>query len=136
MAAPAHIARENGKKGGRPKGKKNAKTLEKDRVMDALRQRTLKAADKLLNIQLIAATGTHKMVVVGKDSQGKLTARAVKEGKEMQNLLDTGEYGKDYLIVAATEPDWKAADAMLNRTFGKPKETIELEGAKKILVDF
>jgi len=36
MAAPAHIARENGKKGGRPKGSKSAVTLNAEQAKQAL----------------------------------------------------------------------------------------------------
>ena len=57
MAAPAHIARENGKKGGRPKGAKSKTTLERERVLAVMRQRTMEQADILLDAQLTLARG-------------------------------------------------------------------------------
>lgn len=108
------------------KGKKMSKTLEKLRVEAGVRNRILSMADKLLNSQAIAAIGTHRMVVLSFDEEGKKHIETVRDETRMQNLLDNGVYGEDYLILEGTKADWKAADALLTRVFGKPKESLEV----------
>lgn len=114
--------------GGRPPGSKNKSTLEKQKVQEAIQQQIMKIAKRLISSQQIAAQGTHKMIALTKDSSGKLVTETIRDMKRMEELLETGEYGKDYLIVAGADPDWKAADALLNRALGKPVESLELGG--------
>lgn len=128
MAAPAHIARENGKKGGRPRGKKMAKTLEREKVQEAYNQKVFGLADKLLHAQFIVANGTHRMVTITKDEDGKPHVSQVNDQDEMDRLIVEGVYGKDYMILTGHGPNHQAIDSMLNRALGKPKETLEHQG--------
>ena len=77
MAAPAHIARENGKKGGRPKGT-NAVQAEKAREYIAMRV-----------------------------------------GKELEPIIDKA-------IEQARSGDVQARKDLLDRAYGKPRETMEV----------
>ncbi len=81
-------------------------------------------AQKLVNAQSIVAQGTHKMVVIHKGPPPEV--ETIRDEDRMQKLLDTGVYGVDYLIVAGSMPDAKAADMLLNRAFGKAKESLDL----------
>lgn len=117
----------NNHKGGRPRGSKSPKTLEKERIQRALNERIFRGADKLYNSLAIAAIGTHRMVVVEKDDEGKTHITTIRDEKRMQKLLDTGKYGKDYMILAGAEPDWRASNAALDRAFGKAKESVEMD---------
>ena len=114
-----------GIKGGRPKRSKNKGTLLRENVLAHIEQRIFGLADKLLDAHIVTAIGTHRMVVVTIDDEGKKHIETVREESRMQELLDTGIYGLDYLIVEGTPADWRAIEALENRAFGKPKETID-----------
>ncbi len=117
---------ENGKKGGREAGSKNARTKLREEVLQELKNHIYKSAKKILNAQSIVAVGTHKMVQMLKGPGDAIIPRTIRDEEEMQNLLDDGVYGVDYVIVMGREPDFRAGDAVLNRAFGKPKETVEI----------
>lgn len=119
--------RARGAKGGIAKGgKRSARKMKEIAVKTAMKQRIFAMADKLLNAQAIAALGTHRMVVLSFDEDGKKHIETVRDEKRMDNLLEKGVYGEDYLILAGAEPDWKAAEALLTRALGKPKETLDV----------
>ena len=125
MGISSEQAKIVGKLGGRPKGKKNKATLDREKVQAAVRAQILKMADKLIRSQAITAIGTHKVVVMSKDADGAPVVETIRNIKKIDELFATGVYGKDYLIVAASEPDWKAADALLNRGLGKATEHVD-----------
>ena len=112
---------------GRKKGSKLPKTLEKLKQLEALKQRVFAMTNKLVNAQAMIALGTHKMICVHKTAEG-MKAETVRDEDRMQSFLDTGVYGKDYLIVVGKEPDFRAGDALLNRAYGKPTESVEHSG--------
>lgn len=114
-------------KPGRPLGRKNDSTIEKEKVAKEIQQQIFKIAHKLINAQLIAAQGTHKIVRLFK-KEGVMATEVIRDITRMQELLDTGVYGKDYIILSGAEPDWRAADALINRALGKPIESIEMSG--------
>ena len=66
MAAPAHIARENGKKGGRPPGSKSKKTLEKEAALAEFQKRVREAIDPLFEAQMTIARGCTYLYYVTK----------------------------------------------------------------------
>jgi len=43
---------------------------------------------------------------------------------------------KEDKIIYKKEPDLKAGEYLLNQSVGKPKETVEMKGVKKLLIDF
>lgn len=112
-------------KGGLAKrGKMSLRKVNESKKKTLITQRLYLVADKLINAQIIAATGTHQMIVMEMDDElGTMQPRKITREDEMQNLLDTGIYGEDYLILAGKNPDWKAAEALLNRGLGKAAET-------------
>lgn len=132
MSANKATAVENLKKGigfkvGRPKGVLNQETLLKQKAQKEMNIRIAKMADKLLNSQAVVAIGTHKMVTVETDAEGKKHLHVVRDEKRMEKLLTEGEYGKDYLVLEGTPADWKAANALLDRAFGKAKESLAVD---------
>lgn len=124
--------------GGRPKGI-TAATKAKLKAQKLLDIRIAKMADKLLNSQAIVALGTHRMVTVEIDEDGKKHIKTIRDEDRMQKLLDEGEYGIDYMILEGSKADWKAGNALLDRAFGKAKESLALSGevtfSLKTLVD-
>ncbi len=133
---PGKISRENGKKGGRPKGKKNAATLEKEKVLGELRQRIMKSAQRILDGQMSLAAGQQFLYRIDTDKKGKRSKPVlVVSPEEIANYLD-GEYGngesidtkEKYYYMTTIEPNNMAIDSMFNRAFGKPVESMEVSG--------
>lgn len=140
MAAPPHIARENGKKGGRPKGSKSKTTLEREKVLAAIRQRILSQADGILDAQLTLARGLTYLYKIEKYYEGRgknrvlkrkqpklvtsqieieaYLAREVDEG-DMEDPEDT------YFFITTKDPNNQAIDSLLDRTFGKAVQYTE-----------
>lgn len=119
---------QNGALGGRPKGTKNRLTILKEKAMEKMEKsisiRTAKLVDAMTNIAL----GTHKMVRKYTDDEGRIRTETIRDEKRMQELLDTGTYGIDYIILQGKEGDWKAGNALLDRAFGKAPESVKHSG--------
>lgn len=131
MPITSEKARMAGLLGGRPKGSKSKLTILKEKKRGDFDKKIALMAEKLTNAQAIVAMGTHKMVRMYIGTDQKMHTETIRDEKRMQNLLDTGVYGVDYVIVVGNDPDWKAANALLDRTFGKAKETIDVNGEMK-----
>lgn len=134
MACSAEIARQNGKKGGRRTGSKNKSTLERQAVLDAFNQRVMAKADVLFNAQLSLAIGSSQVFRVdeSEDSKGKVKREhvLVTDADEIKALLDehdgaNGVVEGAYYYFSTVLPDNKAIEALMNRAFGRAKETIE-----------
>ena len=140
MAAPAHIARENGKKGGRPKGSKSQSTLERERVFAEVKNRIMNQAQRILDSQMSLAQGQQFLYRIDTeiDGKGKKTRSKpvlVVNPEEIANYLD-GEYGDgetlnsetEYYYITTKEPNNMSIDSMFDRTFGKSTQAIEVSG--------
>lgn len=119
------------KKPGRPKGSRSLENIARDKALSAIQMRIFKMSMKLVNSQAVAALGTHKVITMEKDEDGVMHVKTIRDEKKMTELLDTGEYGKDYLIVVGAEPDWKAAESLFNRAYGKPSEYVDVSSGGK-----
>lgn len=118
--------REAGSKGGKAKkGKKTAKTLEREASMKALQAYIFKIAPKLVEAQVVEGLGYYQMMIVERVA-GKLVYKRVSDRKEFDRLIVEGKAGHDYIIMAAEDPNHKASDAVLNRAYGRPTESVEL----------
>lgn len=134
---------------GRPKGSKDPITLEREKVQEAVNQRIFKIADSLITPQVSLAKGQqflYKIVktrVVG--PKGGISYRnekpeLVTSELEIQDYLDNlieeanGDIEADtnpeatYYFITTKEPNNMAIDSLLNRTLGKPKETVQHQG--------
>lgn len=119
---------------GRPAGKQNEANRIAAREKAAFNKSASLRARKILNAQTISALGTHHMLELIRDPKNPeiiWERHIVRDMKRQENFLDEGEYGRDYIIVEGTPADWRAGDAILNRAWGKPKETLEVEGEVK-----
>lgn len=145
MAGTASI--ENGKKGGRPKGKKSKNTLEKEAVLKVFRERVMRNADLLFDSQLTLARGQTYLYKIEKELQigpkgGKRYVsskpKLVTEQWEIEAYLEgeitEGDSDNDqdpnatYYYLTTKDPSNQAVDSMLDRTFGKPAQSLELGG--------
>src|SRR5690242_8442727 len=94
-------SRKNGKKGGRPPGRKNAATLEKEKVLAEVRQRIMRNADQIVSSQLSLTQGLQflyridkvkKIGPKGGVSYEKQKPVLVENPEEIAAYLD-GEFG-------------------------------------------
>ena len=128
---------------GRRKGGRNEATLEKDRVLNEVRQRIMHKAEGILNAQFSLAQGQQFLYRIDTetDSKGKKTKskpNLVTDPDEIANYLD-GEFGEgdnlntetEYYFITTKEPSNMAIDSMFDRTFDKPKQGVELSGEVK-----
>lgn len=140
----ARTSAENGKKGGRPKGKKTQAVLEREAVFKEFRNRVVRLADILLDNQLVLARGQtflykiEKYYEKVKDKKGKMTQVLRQRPPErvtneyeirqyLEGLVEQGDMNDPedtYYFLTTKEPDNKAIDSMLNRTFGKAVQAI------------
>lgn len=123
---------------GRPKGRKSAKTLEKMAIQEAFNQRVLLHADNLFNAQYKLAVGSQRVFRI--DETTNKTGQVIKkehvlvtDPNEIKSLLDEYDGGDgvvdgSYYYLQAVPPDNRALDSLLNRTLGKPKDSVELTG--------
>jgi|SRR3954451_11260164 len=125
---------------GRKKGSKSQKTIEKERVLAALRDRIMKNADRILNAQLSIAQGQQFLyrIVTTKDEKGR-SMRSKPELITSEYTIEAylnGDFEGDedeYYFITTKEPNNMAIDSMFNRTFGKPTETVDLTTKGKAL---
>lgn len=134
----AEANRINGKKGGRPKGRKNDRTLEREASRKAYEQWVLDKLNPLFQAQLLAALG--QVFVFRKEHHGTGASKRIEhvqltEPIEIADALDriandeNGFSTEDgFCYVMAKAPEFRAAEAMLNRGIGTPAQHLELTG--------
>ena len=120
---------------GAPKGTIQRRSLEKSAVARALRERTMAHADNLFNAQLTKAVGSVMVFRVDEEEIGNGKTKRVHihitNPDEIKRVLDeneggAGKVGDDYYFVTNIPPDNKAIDSMLDRTFGKATQPVEV----------
>lgn len=134
-------AREYGKLGGRRGGALSAvrkMELAQKKVMEKM---IYKKTAPLIRAGMIPAMGQHFVYRIDeeRDSKGKLLSRKhilVENPKEIAQALDQIEEGgihpdDKFYYVTAKEPDVRAIEMLLNRGYGKPKESLTIDGEVK-----
>ena len=156
MAGTREIARENGKKGGRPKGKKTKVVLEREAILSAFRERAMRHADILFDSQITLARGQtflykiEKEKIVGpqggisyKSKRPELVTGQFEIEQYLEGLIEEGESDDDkspgatYYYITTKEPSNFAIESLLDRTFGKAVQPTEgtLKGSLTIKFD-
>lgn len=134
---------QNGKKGGRPKGKKTPATLEKEAVLKQFRLKTMQSADVLFNSQLHLATGQTFLYKIEKElrvgpkggksyinSKPKIVTNEEEILMYLQGLVEEGDMNDSsdpeatYYFITTEKPDRSSIDSLLDRTFGKSVQPV------------
>lgn len=123
---------------GRPKGLKNKATIDREKFLQEWKDKVAQRSHSLLNVQTMLAVGTIKVfkIVTTTDSKGHSTRskpELVENDDEIIAALDY-EYGdgespndeEDYYFVTTKDPENQAINSLLDRTFGKPKESVDV----------
>lgn len=114
---------------GRKPGKLEPQTIERHRVIEEFRNRVAKNADRIFNSQMALAEGLTLLFRVDKDSKGKsLPAIQVTDPGEIKDYIDRETDKDTYYFITTKQPDNRALDSMLDRTFGKSESKLILGG--------
>jgi len=119
---------------GRPKGKPNQATIEKQIAEEELKQRVMRNLGDLLDSQFTLAKGVSYLLkrVTWKAGKGKASKlKIIKDPLEIERYFN-GEYDKktEYYYITTDKPDNKAIDSLLDRTFGRASNSIDLSNPK------
>lgn len=111
---------------GMPKGKKLPRTLEREAMLKAIRERIVKDSHRLLDAQYSIALGQQFLFKIPK---GKDDPVLVKDEEEIRSFL-RGEFDNNedgHYFITTKEPDNRALDSLLNRTYGKATDHIDIK---------
>ena len=135
------------KGGARPgagikKGTKFKRTLEKEAVARAFRERVFAHADHLFHAQLSRAVGSVMVFrvdeITDRSGKSKEVHTLVTEPDEIKLVLDSnggqaGKVGANYYFVTAVAPDNKAIDSLLDRALGRAVQSIEITESPELV---
>lgn len=119
---------------GRKKGGMNAERKVKLMKLNAIKKRIQQSAQMLLDSQLSLAKGVSQLYHIYYEGEGKEKTKIV-EVVEDQHTIEA--YFKDeldedeYYYITTKVPDNRAISNLLDRAFGRPKETMELNDKRK-----
>ncbi len=131
--------------GGRPKGRKDDRTLQKEAVLKAFRDKVMADADVLYVAQRTLAKGLTYLYKIEKEMftgpKGGVSYKA-KPPKLVTSQWEIEAYLSDkirdvplekgpeatYYYLTTEKPSGQAIDSLLDRTFGKSVQAIELGG--------
>lgn len=141
------------KAGHAKKGKKSKKTIDRNLIMEQWKNRASKIAGNLLSAQTLVAMGTHTLMRIDEVTEYRDTGKTNKDGspsrtkyttkkfvvvdnqEEIERVMNefadvdgAGVVDDKYYFITHKEPQNNAIDSILNRTFGRPVETIEHSG--------
>jgi hypothetical protein len=123
-------SRRNGAKGGRPKGRKDTQTIEREAVLKAYRERVCQQAQRLLDAEMTVAQGCsflYKKPKESKKGEARKSER-VTNPETIRAFLD-GELEDDadeFFYIVTERPDTLTIRNMLDRTFDKPAQRVEM----------
>ena len=119
---------------GRPKGSENKDTKEKRIAQEQMINRIVKNIQSIINAQLSLAKGTSYVYRIDEIGEGKNKRREhvlVTDKEEIKSALDSLEHGQNgedgYYYITTKAPDNRAIENLVDRAFGKPKETLEVD---------
>lgn len=119
---------------GRPKGSENDDTKKRRMMESAMKRRIVEATDALLDSQMALAMGEvnlYRVYYTGEGKNRKKHVEVVEDRDTITDFLsDSLDYGDDdYYYIARKSPDSRSIDSLLDRTYGKAKNSIDLTSA-------
>lgn len=122
---------------GRPKGSENEDTRQRRLAELEYKKRVVGHIHDLFNSQFALAKGLSYMFRIDEteDDKGKKTRKhvLVESVSEINDVLDeldgsdSGTVEDNYYYITTKAPDNKAIDSMMDRVFGRPKQSTVLE---------
>lgn len=117
------MSKQGGKRpgAGRPIGRR---TIEQKVVLEHIKRRVLKNAQKLISAQMGLAMGITQLIKIDKFKK----VEVVKDEEIIINYFE-GKLDRDpneYYYLTSEKPDLKAIDSLFNRVLGKPRESLDV----------
>lgn len=129
-----------GRKGGtNKKGSRHVTTVDREQILEQIKNTVALRAKTLINVQTMLAVGTVKVfkIETTRDEKGRETKSRPELVTDDETIIDAldYEYGdgenpsddETYYFVTTKDPDNKALDSLIDRTFGKAKESKEIK---------
>lgn len=114
---------------------KQKKTIDKEIALEELRQTVLKEIKPMLRSAVSNATGLtvmfqKKKVKNKKTNKFERTGDLIRvtDADRVEELLKGNCLGDDWYYITTKDPNIQALNTLLDRTFGKAKESLELSG--------
>lgn len=125
---PGDTSRRNGRKGGRPKGRKSPATIEREATLKAYRERVCRNAQRLLDAEMTVALGCAMLFRKPKNGKGKVERVTDEETirRYLGGELDHDEL--DWYFIVTERPDSNTIRGMFDRTFDKPAQRVAVTG--------
>lgn len=117
------VSRQNGVHGGRPKGRKNNKTLAAEARLERIRQKIMAEADPMTDAQIRSACGVSHFFL--RNDAGQFVE--ITDPHAILTALNAGDEGKYYWI-HTQNPNTAAYKELMDRTFGRNPERVEITG--------
>ncbi len=145
--------RKGGKRAGagRKPGVKTKVVLEREATLKAFRERAMKHADILFNSQITIARGQtflykiEKELIIGpkggktyRSKKPELVTSQYEIEMYLEGLIEEGDKDDEndrratYYFLTTKEPNNNAIDSLLDRTFGKSAQSLEIKGTLNI----
>ena len=130
MAGKASI--ENGKLGGRPKGRRSDATIEREVARKAYQQLVLERMRPLFESQMTLARGVSYLYRIEENAKGGKEHVLVTDPDEIGDVLSQmdegvpGVFNDKYYYITTKTPENRAIDSMLDRVWGKSQQSIDL----------
>jgi len=128
--------------GGRKKGSKDKRTIDKETAEAEMKMRILKSLRSLVNSQMSLAKGVQYLYRIDKkfnEKTGNYTdskAVLVSNSEEIEAYLTRDYNQKDkYYFITSEKPDNSALNSLLDRVFGKATQAIESKEAITLKID-
>lgn len=129
-----NASRQNGEKGGRPLGRKNDATIEKEAARKAYQQLILQRLRPLFESQMTLARGVSYMFRIEEKKNGAREHVVVTDPDEIGDILSQmdegspGVFNDQYYYITTKAPENRAIDSMLDRALDKARQALELGG--------
>ena len=122
---------------GRKKGQYSKETLDRMRMERVMKERIVRATNKLLDSQMNLARGCQYLFKIKKVLNEKTGTYYIPKGtksdivKDRQEIADylEGKFDQDetlaYYFITTDKPDSRALDSLLDRTYGRATQKVE-----------
>lgn len=117
---------------GRPKGRKDPHTIQREAVLAEYRKRVCEQAQRLLDAEMSVAVGCSYLFRKPKEAPKGQKERKIERVTDEETIRAylNGELDddNDYYFITTEKPDTLTIRGMFDRTFDKPGQRVEVSG--------
>ena len=118
---------------GRPKGETKPEVIAQKKAFEELKKRILRSQNSLLNAQMGVAKGLTFLYMVSTNEKGVSSKPVLVTSQDTIEAYLAGELDNEeheFYYMTTKEPDTKAIDSLLDRTHGKARQNIGIDGGE------